>query len=420
MMRQYAVLGFCLLFPALSWAQDNSVSLSVSDRIESQAAQHRLPVTHSNGSFSGDGWTALVEAGREAQFVLIGEEHGIAENPAMTAALFEALAPAGFSKLVIEVSPFMAETMDKALREGGMDGLSALFAKPGGEPAFFGMREEADMLARVRALIDEDEPAFWGVDYEVLGDRQMLAALEAMEKPEAAARALAELRAASKASWTQYEETGSPQFVFSFSGDPDLVRAVEAVWPERSDAAASILDQIEETLEINQLFVTGDNFASNIQRAEGIRSDFLKHWRAADRSDGAPRVMAKMGATHLVRGRNSNGVFDLGTTLHELAALEGRPSLSVMVLPGRGSSVAVFDPTNMSFKEGPAKDGYGEGLEPFYDASFETGHTLFDLKPLRKSLARTSDPDLSELIRTVHGFDYLLILTGSTPSSDRP
>jgi hypothetical protein len=71
---------------------------------------------------------------------LLGEDDGIAENPKLVAALREKLAPRGFSRLMIEVSPPMAQALDEAAK-GGIDGLRRLFATPGGVPAFYGMAE---------------------------------------------------------------------------------------------------------------------------------------------------------------------------------------------------------------------------------------------------------------------------------------
>jgi hypothetical protein len=44
-----------------------------------------------------------------------------------------------------------AANLDTAAIGHGIDGLRDLYASPGGEPAFFGMREEAELLAAVRA-----------------------------------------------------------------------------------------------------------------------------------------------------------------------------------------------------------------------------------------------------------------------------
>lgn len=417
-MKRLILMSGLLLLPTLLLAQDAPPPLT--ERLASSASEHRETILHDQDGFSGAGWNRLIEEGRAAQFFLIGEEHGIAENPEFAAALFLEMTDTGYSHLAIEVSPFMAALMDDALTTDGMDGLTALFAEPGGQPAFFGMTEEAEMLAAIRAAVSDIADVLWGTDYEVLGDRQMLSALETMDKPDAAAAALSALRAASDTGWARYEKTRGPQFVFSFSGDPQLIRDVEAAWPDRSADAAWTLDQIEETLEINRQFVGGYNYGSNTRRANWLRENFLRHWRAAKADGDAPRVMAKFGAPQLVRGRNSNGVFDLGTTLPELAALQGRDTVSVMVLLGHGSSVAVFDPTAMTFREGAAKEGYTHGMKPFYEAAFESGYTLFDLRPLRAMAAKNTDPDLTSLVRTIHGFDFLLIMTGSTASSALP
>ncbi|MEM9599490.1 MAG: hypothetical protein AAF926_00585 [Pseudomonadota bacterium] len=417
-MKKLLLLGGLLMLPALSLARDSAPpDLSMAAQVALEAVEHRMAIIADDEGYSGAGWDVLVDAAREAQFLLLGEEHGIAENPKLAAALFAALQPHGYRHVAIEVSPFMAGLMDDRLAEAGMEGLLALFAEPGGEPAFFGMREEAEMLAHIRSLLPEVDDVLWGADYEVLGDRQMIAALEAMDMPATARAALATVREASTASWARYEETRNPGFVFSFSGDPALIRDVEAAWPDRSAKAAWILDQIEETLEINRLFVTGENYASNLRRADWLVENFLRYWRDHAGSDDPPRVLAKFGASHMVRGRNSNGVFDLGTTLPELASLEGRAALSVMVLPGRGSATAVFDPTTLSFRPGPPKDGYGRGLAPFYESVLDEGYTLFDLRPLRARHARSGQGGNDALLQTLHGFDYLLILSGSTPSS---
>jgi hypothetical protein len=72
--------------------------------------------------------------------------------------------------------------------------------------------------------------------------------LESKPKPDAAGKALASLKAASEQAWTQYRDTGGPQFIFSFSGDPELVRAVTTAWPDRDEESDWILRTLEETL----------------------------------------------------------------------------------------------------------------------------------------------------------------------------
>ena len=403
------------LAPAAPAAEDGPSPL---DKLRIEAEAVRLEISFDGESFSGPGYERLLEEGRKAHFFLIGEEHGIAENPKLAAALFADLAGHGYRRLAIEISPPMAAILDRELARDGLDGLRALYAQPGGEPAFFGMREEAEMLAAVREAVPADEPAFWGTDYEVGGDRSLLRELSASNPPASARPPLEALVNASNAGWQQWSETGNPQFIFSFAGDPSMVAAVRENWLDRSAAVDAILDSLEETLSINQLWVKGDGYASNVRRGALLRRNFLAHWQALDPDDKRPRIMAKFGSSHLVRGLNMTRTFDMGALIPELAAIEGLESISVMVLPGAGSMTAVLDPTDWSFGEAPAKDRYGEGLEPLLNAAFDDRFTLIDLRPLRRRVTARSTGAGPDLIRAVTGFDYLLVMSGSTAAGE--
>jgi len=161
-------------------------------RLADVVAANRFRIDRDRGAFSGPGWDRLLAAGRSAHFFLIGEEHGIAENPEMAAALFSALVPAGYARLGIEISPPMATELDGAAANGP-DGIRELFADPGARVAFFGMREEAEMIAAVRRAVPGRAPVLWGMDYEVVGDRRLVALLAAARKPASAEAAFADL-----------------------------------------------------------------------------------------------------------------------------------------------------------------------------------------------------------------------------------
>ena len=332
--------------------------------------------------------------------------------------LFAALADEGYSQLAIEISPTMASLLDAALVSGGLDGLRELFAQPGGEPAFYGMREEAEMLAAVRAALPADETVLWGTDYEIAGDRQLLTLLERAKKPAAASAALDHLITASDASWAEYAETGSPYFIFGFAGDPALVRAVREAWPNPDPRSAVILNTLEKTLFTNRLWMQGKTWASNQSRAELQRENFLRYWRSAKQRGETPKVMAKYGGSHMVRGLSQTAVYDLGALLPEIAAIEGGKSFSLMIVPGAGSSVAALNPATWTYEPRLADGGYLAGLEPIMSAAHDDTYTLIDLVPLRPVVGMSGKDVDKDLFRIVHGFDMLLIMSGSNPSGE--
>ena len=414
---RFALLFAALFFTSATFA-DEAAEPTIEDKITNAAIEHRSRLNFDGNTFSGPAWDHILAEGAAAQFFLLGEEHGIAENPKLVAQLFSELSNRGYSTLAIEISPTMAWLLDAALAKNGLDGLRALFAQPGGEPAFYGMAEEAQMLAAVREAAPTDEPVLWGTDYEVAGDRQLIELLERAEKPAAAAAALAVLKEASAASWAKYEETGSPQHIFAFAGDPALAKAVREAWPEPDARSEVILNTLEKTLSINSLWMGGKPWESNQARAALQRENFLRYWRAEKQHGTAPKVLAKYGASHMVRGLSKTAVFDLGTLLPEIAAIEGGHSFSLLVLPGAGSSIAGLDPSDWSYESRPADRGYIKGVGPLMSAAFEDAFTLIDLAALRPVVGMSRGDLGDDLFRTIHGFDMLLVMSGSTPSGE--
>jgi hypothetical protein len=268
----------------------------------------------------------------------------------------------------------------------------------------------------VRAAVPGDAPVLWGVDYEVGADRLLLARLTELAPPVAAGPALAKLQEAARTAWAAYGDSGDISKAFSFSGDPELVTAVRQAWTDAGAEAASILDTLHGTLEINRLWVAGKGFESNQRRAERLRNAYLTHWQAAQRQLPPPRVMIKLGASHVTRGLNSNAVFDIGTLAPELAAATGGRTFTLMVLPGRGSPVAVLNPARWVYESAAPKDGYMRGLDPLLAAVQPDAMTLIDLRPLRPILGRWRQSVDPELMSVVHGFDMLLVMSGSTAS----
>ena len=260
--------ALCLARALVAQAPAAAPSPSIEERLAAKAAEHRLAVSFRDGTFSGPGWELLLEEGRKSRFFLVGEEHGVAETPAVVRELFRALQPAGYHHLAIEISPPMAAVLDELARgPDGLGRLAAFFAENPPGVAFFTLREEAELLVAARAAVPSGEPVLWGLDYEVAGDRFLLGRMR-QRAPEGAARAAVEtLYERSAAAWTTVKETKDPAAFFTFANAPDVLAGVRQAWPSPDPESALALDTLEETLAINQLFVTGSNWESNQRRA---------------------------------------------------------------------------------------------------------------------------------------------------------
>ena len=388
------------------------------ERVAAKAAENRYAVAFKDGAFSGPGWELLLEQGRTSRFFLIGEEHGIAEVPAVVRELFRALQPAGYRHLALEISPPMAGALDEAARGAdGLQKLSKLYADYAPGVAFYTLREEAELLAAARAAVPGRDPVLWGLDYEMMADRYLLDGLR-KRAPEGPARVAAEaLYEKSAAAIKTVIETGNPGAFFSFSNQPEIFADLRKAWPSPDAESAVTLDVLQETLAINQLYATGHNWESNQRRAQLMRRDFLRYWDAEKAKKPLPRVMLKFGGSHMLRGRNITEVYDLGNLLSEMAAADGTQAFNLVVIGGPGTEHATFNPVKLTYEPAPIELAAEKYLQPIVGQALPDGYTLIDLRALRPLFtadrATTVDP---ELMRLVHGYDAMLILTGSHAS----
>lgn len=403
--------------PAVAQTPPTAPKPPLAERLAAEAAKHRLAVSFDGDTVSGPGLDRILQEARAARFLLLGEEHGVAQAPILSQAVFKALAPSGYSRLAIEVSPPAARALDEAAT-GGVEGLKRFAADHPPGPAFYTMAEEARMLAAVRAAIPGPEPVLLGLDYEVLQDRLLIGRLEAAA-PASARAPLAALKAASDKAWAAYANSRNIGQILPFSGDPALVRAVRAAWPKPDAASWDILETLEQTLAINQHQTAERYFLSNDARAQFNRANWARFWRAEGAKADPARVMLKFGAGHMVRGRSPTEVYDLGSLVSETAVLRGETSFHLLVIPADGGRQAVLNGETLRYDPHPVSTVQEMALQSLQAAALAGSSTLFDLRPLRRlmpgSVTRDADARLS---RVIHGFDALLLVAGSTASGN--
>ena len=177
-----------------------------------------------------------------------------------------------------------------------------------------------------------------------------------------------------------------------------------------------MLETLEETLTINRYWMTQQGWMSNESRARFNKANLRRYW-GSERDK--PRVMFKFGMSHMVRGVSHTHVFDIGTQVSELADSIGAKSFHVAVLPGAGSQHARMDIQTWRYAPADAGSYDGMGMGPLYAAAYDDAMTLIDLRPMRALVSGQRAKRLdADFVRTIHGFDALLIMTGSTPSAN--
>ena len=372
------------------------------------------------GRLSGAGAELLLAAGRDAQFFLIGEEHGVAEIPLVAADLFRRLAPHGYRHLAIETGDGMATELNRRLL-ADTDGAAFLAFQRDYFPGapFYRWREDAALLRTAVTAAGGRGDVLWGLDYDIVADRYALRRLRDIA-PTPAARAAAEaVIARADSALAQALATGNPGLLMMFGGADDVYEPLRAAYaPEPGSEADRIIHLMQRTREINAYWGSRQGYLSNHHRALLNKRQFMRYLQAAtEREGGMPRVMMKFGVGHMMRGRTLTQVFDLGTLASEVAEVHGSRSFGVLMLGGAGSQHAVIDPRSFTTTQAPVDIAGEAWAKPFFDAADPERWTVFDLRPFRGRIPRLG-PLPDEMMQMLYGFDAVVVFSGSGPQHD--
>ena len=385
---------------------------------------NRHPLSVVDGKLAGPGGRHLVAKSAGARFVMLGEEHGVAEAAAAMGALLDELRPAGFHTLAIEVSPLRGSELDRMARSARSNAalsaaLDSSLADWRTTVPFYVLGEERAMLRDAMSRRGGSGPMrIWGLDYEVGADRQYLAELERLA-PGPAVRAA---REHAEQGFARLINAGDPSQLFAFAAPVATFEAIRKELGPRTPARArEIIDLLERTAAINRLFLAGRGYESNLERSRFLRENFSRAWKARVQG-GEDKVVFKFGGSHMMRGMNYTNTLDLGTAASLLAEELGGYSYHVLMMGGKGSTSSRMNIVKAQYEPNGAAEVDGRMLAWLRPAIPDTGWVLFDIQAAR--LAYLQGRTRSELPATqdrfLQAYDAIVIFGGSHAGTVRP
>jgi hypothetical protein len=338
-----------------------------------------------------------------SQFVLIGEEHGVATIADTVRAMLPDLTGAGYKHYAIEADPYMAAKLEAMLRSGGTKAVASFLSGDGHQFAlpFYNWSAEAELaLAAVKANTSSP-PALWGLDQVFIGASAVLLGDVAEQASSADAKALAGKLA------------GQAKGNLEFLGKADLGELAKLrglLGGEADRPLAQLMDDMILSARIYQPFVgvnTGLSvYAANLERENLMKRTFLARYRAA----GGPKVFFKFGASHMMRGLSSTQVPALANFVADFATAEGKSAFNLLILCGPGTKAGDIMGNDAACSIDLAKEV--PDLGPQLDAEKAT---LFDLAPWKDKPRRWAH--LPESLRAmIWAYDAVLIVPNGTPA----
>jgi len=320
--------------------------------------------------------------------------------------------------LIATSAPVIAQDVEAAARRNGVRGIEEFLTAPG-TFTFYNMQEEAQFLADVVAAAPRNERVLWGFDREIFSDRYLISKLEPRVPPGARA-AFARLQEASTNARAKNARTGNPDDLFFLAEDPALVTALRAAWPHPDRESDAVMRTIEESLAIEAAERAGGAWPYMQRRAQWGRSNLAALLRADQGRAAAPKILMKFGYNHMIRGANYFNNFDLGTMADEVAALTGERAFHILVLPGPGSRQAVLGGSGFGSVASDSVDELRAGdqrLTRVLSNANATGHEVIDLRPLRRLAMRGLESWNADVVRTIHGYDAVVMWKGAHAAS---
>lgn len=404
-------LAFLAAALTLGFADPAIADTALLDKLQA----NRLAITLDKGTLSGPGAAPLLQASRQAQYVLLGEDHGVAEIAQFSSAYFNALAPAGFTTLVTENGPVVASALEGMLKRA--DAVTAIARFDAAYPdsvAFYTMRQEAEMLSGF-ALAAGPRFAHWGIDQEFIGTAKYLIAQMLAQPVNPAARAKLEaLRQMEAVAYQKAVATGNPlEYLMLSASNEELASLRPLLAGAEEKTALGLLDALLDSRAIYQK--SASKVPDDRDLSNRLRLALLKQTLAARLGVQEQKLVVKVGANHAYKGMNPLNNRDVGNFLAERAEGQGRTSLHLIVLAAKGKQLRFagagkpFQPAPIELDSAAFKLLAGAGAT---DGSW----SLFDLRSLRPGSRKLAAGDI-EVFNLINGYDFALLIPEGSAST---
>jgi hypothetical protein len=378
--------------------------------------KNRGAISVQDGKLAGPSAEVLRRAIAEAQFVALGEDHGIRQIPMFAAALCAELAPHGFHHMGLEIGTYVAEDLEKmARRADGAKQLAEFERKYGETIAFYNWQEEFGMLEKCESAASPGHMTIWGLDQEFMGATGFLAdkILATNPGPEAKAALETLLKETSEAR-AAAGRSGNPGDLFMMTAkQEELDHLRDLLKKQGKPEAQKLFDAFLESREIYQKNMTGDYYKSNRERALLMKKNFSEPFAASSQSNGVlPKVFFKFGAYHMFRGINPLHSGELGNLISEAAEANQFSSVHILVAGVKGEQLhfaGIGKPAEAAPLDLRGEDSPFLFFKPLFDALVENSWTLYDLRALRDGFSKYGKID-PELERVIFGYDFVVFI----------
>ena len=378
-------------------------SVAQQHSLDSLLRAHSYGLSISRGSLEGEGLDLILEAARDAQFFVIAEEHNVSALNALSGHLFEELhGRFGFNYIALEQGTVVTSMLGDERRRGDMTAIRELIHTYPHAPTF-ATDEELQLVADVGGRSSAETNPIWGVDQE-FGVLHILERLAELAPDKAARDKVKELADSARA--YELDRSGDVHFAAQVLVPDDLSELPTLFHPKAGSEAQILIEALQRTNRIYHNYWESRRgkptaHENGREREESMKLRFMELYRQAqEKGEALPRVVAKLGHWHTLRGFSQANVPTFGNFLSEFSISNGMKTfiLSTYVI------------------EGPESWRNNTGV--LQRIASPSQFTVVDFRPLRPHAHQGKISDLSDAWkRLLFRADAALIIRGGETGS---
>lgn len=365
--------------------------------------KHHSYLTIKDGKASGQGLAWLIDQGQGTQYYMIGERHGLAQVPQLSADIYKGLTKHhGFDHAALEFSPFGAKKMEDILAKGGFSALNQYLSSDLGidSIAFMRWQEEAQMVADMYKATGKSSDVIWGLDQEfIFGLGPQLAYLKTIAKTNKQHQAIADMQ----------QRLAKDKMLFGNLLPSEMQAFTSLFRNNTTEDANELLDGMVASNTIYGPWASPSRFPlakSNIMREELIKQTLIKNIKRKRKETGQdPKVFFKFGGYHSATSVDTElGRTMLGNFVEEFAKFDNKYTFNVFMECSSGEY-------KTSGQDSGAKTDVKKGCGSYFGKINAQGKTDEDTHMFGKYIQRKANEtfvvDLRPLRDQVHRFDFL-------------
>ncbi|MEM6472823.1 MAG: hypothetical protein AAF802_24890, partial [Planctomycetota bacterium] len=291
----------------ISCGNPRALGQEAREQFEQVLNQHTYSMGTRDGELFGSAVDWIEEKSDRCQFILFGEQHGVAGLPEVVAAIYSKLRPKGFEHLIFERGPWISRRLSR-------DGVSETLRRFPHAVAF-DYDGELRLLRRVELEFRGRGDAFWGID-------QSLNAINALKRLSSVLPTYGSRRAARGLLLKDALQGGR---FLSRDHSRDIEQLRDLAGGAIGDEAKLILDALAKSQSIFVAYHNNERTDEGIGVSDVIREQYmmdqLDQYLAESnlRGEQAPKAVLKMGGAHVMEGIGPNGVRTLGDHMQNIA-----------------------------------------------------------------------------------------------------